>query len=590
MEWLKSFIGRNFESLLVLVIIAMTSAGTYLFDYKLAFLNFYFLPISLAGYYLGTRKAVLSATFSFLAVAAYVIIYPQAIHFSNTQLEVWMGLVLWGAFLILSAVIVGQQHEAIIKEVQTIKGLNEKLTSSLTDLNSANTKLQDYTTNLEKMVSERTASLLESKEAIESLKLKVEETLFKSMDRNVAKLVIDGRLRTEKRFVSVLFSDLVSFTEYSSKQNPEIVVQQLNKYLEEMESVLLRYQGHIDKYLGDGIMAEFGAPIDFDKHCLLAVLAALKMQEILRANHMNWKMRIGISSGLTILGMIGSKRQSYTSIGDTVNLASRIEANCPPGAVAIDEQTAKEIHEYVNLRPLENAINTKFKGFSVELRVYEVLGLKDVFANNPAYPEELVRQYLPAVKNCGISDSVTLPVEALDGSIGHSQKVALLATAMADRMGLSEHEKREITQAAFAADCGKEIVHHHILNRKGRLSDMEYEDVKRHPEESARALIKIGYESATLLNMIRHTHERMDGKGYPSGLRGKAIPLGSRIIAVADAYSALTSYRPYREKWEMAAAIADIERSVIEGHFDGEVVAAFKAIVLATEKFNRNAA
>jgi HD-GYP domain-containing protein (c-di-GMP phosphodiesterase class II) len=556
----------------VMLILLATTAVTYFVVYKIAFLNFYFLPIILAGYYLGTRKAVLGAVLCALMISIYAIIFPNAIHFSNDKIEIFMSIVLWSSFLILAAAVVGNQHEMIKKEVSTTRALNTKLSVSHQEITVANSKLKEYAADLEKMVSERTAKLNQSKEAIESLKQKVEETLFKSMDRNVAKLIIDGRLRTEKRQVSILFSDLCSFTEYSSNQSPEVVVQQLNRYLEEMEAILLRYNGHIDKYLGDGIMAEFGAPIDFDKHRLLAVLAALKMQDSLKSHEYPWKMRIGISSGLTILGMIGSKRQSYTSIGDTVNLAARLEASCPPGSIIVDENTAERVRDYVKLDPFDDGQGNRLKGFANGFRLYEVTGRKDVFEGNPAFPPSMVDKYLPLVQNCGIPDEITLPVEALDGSVGHSQKVAVIAAALGERMSFDDHQLREIAQAAFAADCGKAIIHHHTLNRQGRLMEVEYENVKKHPEESVRTVFKFGFDSKSVHAMIRHAHERMDGRGYPDGLKGQEIPLGSRIIAVADAYSALTSYRPYREKWETAAALQEIERSARDGQFDPEVV------------------
>ena len=89
----------------------------------------------------------------------------------------------------------------------------------------------------------------------------------------------------------------------------------------------------------------------------------------------------------------------------------------------------------------------------------------------------------------------------------------------------------------------------------------------------------MGYESKILLDAVRHSHERFDGSGYPDGLAGEFIPMASRIIAVADAYDALCSWRPYREKWDRTVAIDELKRSSTAGQFDPAVVDALVAIL-----------
>src|SRR5208282_3519304 len=120
-------------------------------------------------------------------------------------------------------------------------------------------------------------------------------------------MLIEGRLRTEKRRVSVLFSDLEKFTTYSAEKRPEMVIGDLNKYFADMEAVLLAYRGHIDKYMGDGIMVEFGAPVDYEQQALLAVLAGYKMQQRLVRKGYPWRMRVGIATGDSIIGLVGNQ-------------------------------------------------------------------------------------------------------------------------------------------------------------------------------------------------------------------------------------------------------------------------------------------
>ena len=159
-------------------------------------------------------------------------------------------------------------------------------------------------------MQQRTVELEASKLAVEDLKAKVEAALYSTMDSSVVNLMIEGRLRNEKRAMSVMFADLVGFTTYSENTAPESVVADLNRYLADMEPVLFAYHGHIDKYMGDGIMCEFGAPLEFATHRLMAVVAAMKMQEVVARRDYPWQMRVGIASGSAITGLIGSRRQT----------------------------------------------------------------------------------------------------------------------------------------------------------------------------------------------------------------------------------------------------------------------------------------
>src|SRR5207244_5672372 len=167
------------------------------------------------------------------------------------------------------------QAHAALKDYS--ENLEVKVRDRTEELNRANASLKDYTENLEYKVTERTEELEKSKHSIEALKAKVEEALYATMDSSVVKLLIEGRLRNEKRNVSILFSDLVGFTTHSEQNPPEIVIRDLNRYIGDMEPILLAYRGHIDRYMGDGIMCEFGAPLDYETYRILSVLAALKM-------------------------------------------------------------------------------------------------------------------------------------------------------------------------------------------------------------------------------------------------------------------------------------------------------------------------
>ena len=200
---------------------------------------------------------------------------------------------------------------------------------------------------LEDEVSARTRKFESSFMAIKSRQTKVENALFSVMDTTAAELMIEGNLRNEKRRISVLFSDLKDFTSYSEENPPEKVIGELNSYLNAMEECITRYNGHVDKYIGDGIMIEFGAPVPYVTHSLMAVMTAISMQNRVKITHLDWKMRIGVSTGPAVIGLFGSKRKSYSCIGDTPNMASRLEQICAPSAIYIDEETYKDVNLFV---------------------------------------------------------------------------------------------------------------------------------------------------------------------------------------------------------------------------------------------------
>jgi adenylate cyclase len=151
----------------------------------------------------------------------------------------------------------------------------------------------------------------------------------------------------EEKQVSILFADIVGFTSMSEKMTASEVALLLNDYLSRMTDVIFRYEGTLDKYIGDAIMAVFGAPLDMPDHASRAIKAALEMQERLvefnsdRKTGPQLRIRIGINSGRAVAGEIGSvNKKEYTVLGDTVNIASRLESSvAKPGMLVVGENT-----------------------------------------------------------------------------------------------------------------------------------------------------------------------------------------------------------------------------------------------------------
>ena len=155
---------------------------------------------------------------------------------------------------------------------------------------------------------------------------------------------------------------------------------------------------------------------------------------------------------------------------------------------------------------------------------------------------------------------------------GHSRRVARHSWMIARHMKLDAREAARIRTAAALHDVGKTKTPKTILHKAGPLTDEEYRIIKLHPGEGAEMAAVLG--DPELEAMIRHHHERLDGSGYPDGLHGEAVPLGARIIAVADTFDAITSARPYRAAAPHRKAI-DILHAEAGTKLDADVVRAF---------------
>jgi putative nucleotidyltransferase with HDIG domain len=171
-------------------------------------------------------------------------------------------------------------------------------------------------------------------------------------------------------------------------------------------------------------------------------------------------------------------------------------------------------------------------------------------------------------------------LEADDAYTGgeHSRGVVALALAVGREMGLQGREQRKLEFGALLHDIGKLHTPDEIINKPGKLTPAEWEIVKRHPVDGQKMLDRIGGVLADVGLIVRHHHERMDGRGYPDGLVGEEIPLAARIICVCDAYSAMTTNRAYRAAMPVEDAIDELH-TCTGTQFDGRVVDALVAVV-----------
>ena len=188
------------------------------------------------------------------------------------------------------------------------------------------------------------------------------------------------QLGGERQMVSVLFADIRGFSQFAEKTEPEMLVATVNRYLGVATDAILAQGGTIDKYLGDGLLAMFNAPIRHSDHPLRAVRAACDIRnnvEALNAGPDGQGLRfgIGVHSGEAVVGNIGTPElMSFTAVGECVNLAKHIEEVTPPGQVTVSRATAEAIGlDRLETRPLSSLM---VKGRSEPIEVFEVIDLK----------------------------------------------------------------------------------------------------------------------------------------------------------------------------------------------------------------------
>ena len=173
---------------------------------------------------------------------------------------------------------------------------------------------------------------------------------------------------------------------------------------------------------------------------------------------------------------------------------------------------------------------------------------------------------------------LSLSIEARDKNMfGHSEKVRELAVALAEVIGLPKNDVLTVESAGLLHDIGKLGIPEATLNKAGSLNFQEHEDFKRHPLIGAEILSAVS-SFDQIKEIVKHHHERFDGRGYPEGLRGQEIPLGARILAVADTFASLIAKRSYRLAREPFEAL-DIIKENAGRQFDPELVRSFETVV-----------
>jgi adenylate cyclase len=230
------------------------------------------------------------------------------------------------------------------------------------------------------------------------------EKIKRAFGSYVARQVVDEILKHpdeitfsgERRDVTVIFCDMRGFTPLTERLPPEEVVAALNSFYSLMIDLTIKNDGTINKFLGDAVMAIFGAPTAYPDHCLRAIETALEMQagvaELSARRVAEGKeaitIGIGISAGEAVAGTVGTENQmEYTVIGDKVNLAARLESNAKPGQILVSESTYRQVADRVQARCL-GVMNVK--GKEEQVTVYEVLALIGEGETADEQPQQIV--------------------------------------------------------------------------------------------------------------------------------------------------------------------------------------------------------
>jgi adenylate cyclase len=214
-------------------------------------------------------------------------------------------------------------------------------------------------------------------------------SVINEMLKDPTKLKLGG----DKKALSVLFSDIRGFTSISEKLTPEELVHLLNEYLTAMTDIVFKYDGLLDKYMGDAIMAVYGAPLDQPDHPVRACRTALDMLKELKNLQKKWadegrpvlNIGIGVNSGDMVVGNMGSQmRFDYTVMGDSVNLGSRLEGiNKEYGTnIVISEYTYAAVKDVLACRELDSV---RVKGKKLPVKIYELLCEKKDAATHKAF-------------------------------------------------------------------------------------------------------------------------------------------------------------------------------------------------------------
>jgi len=421
-------------------------------------------------------------------------------------------------------------------------------------------ELQKHREHLEKLVKERTKELeLLNKELIRSNKrlnqLALKDTQTGLYNHMYLSEVIEPEFHRARRYghpLSIIMLDIDYFKSINDVYGHDfgdLVLKQFSKWLRKMVrryDVVVRFGGEEFVVLSSGV--------DRDKAMSLAhrLLDAINLYNFGDSNH---EIKLKVSAS------IASYPDDNVLKGiDLINLADRIlnkvkdaGGNKAYSSIVLKKKTSKAATEesYEDVRFLKDQIEKLTKR-----------GKRSLIESITAFAKT---------------------IELKDHYTGeHVEHTVRYATDIAKALDLSGEEIENVRQAAVLHDLGKIGISDRILLKKAKLTKREFEEIKKHPQIAADIIRPIQFMH-DIVPLVLYHHERWDGKGYPAGLKGEEIPIGARIIAIADVYQALTSNRPYRKAFAKKEAMS-IVRKGAGTQFDPRIVEVFLKILKKEKK------
>lgn len=214
-----------------------------------------------------------------------------------------------------------------------------------------------------------------------------QQIIRQTFERFVSASVVDQLLHDPSRIklggklqeVTVFFADIQDFTATAEDTDPETLLSILNQYHELIVEIILSNKGTIDKFIGDGVMALYNTPLELHDHPLCAVRSACQIRDALSEFHgqfeprFRWKINFGIHTGMAVVGNVGSPQiMDFTAVGDTVNIAARLQALSDNGQILISQGTYEQISPYVQARMIGPV---SFKGRTGQVMTYEIFSM-----------------------------------------------------------------------------------------------------------------------------------------------------------------------------------------------------------------------
>ncbi len=478
----RQYLAKNFESIFVLTVLLSMSLINYYIPYKLAFLNFYYIPILLASYYLGKKSTVYGAILCILWVIIFVFLSPESFYFEKNQLNIFLNIIAWAFFLLLAAIILGNVQAENKRLRKRHKILNEKLSTHLAVSEDLNSEL-DF------------------------------DALFPLIIHKLSEA-----MKAERTSLYII-----------DEENQEV----WTKAAEQIEEIRLP--------LGKGIcgkVAETGEIIN--------VKDAWDLPYFSREFDIKYNFR-------------------------TKSML------CMP----IHNRSGKRI----GIIQVINKVNEGYFDKDDESLLKGLISQVAIALENSFLMDELELSFESSVRTLSATVDARHPLTA-----GHSLRVTEYALLIARAMNLEKSEQEIIKYAALLHDIGKIAIRDNILLKNGPFSPEERAEMNIHPAKTKTILEKFHFpENLKSVPFIAACHhEKINGKGYPEALKGDELPLGSKILAVADVFDALTSPRDYpkydgketlsQKPMPLSKAI-NILKKEQESHFDSQVVKAFMNIL-----------